>query len=350
MEKLSKIIGTPAQVTDRIQEAMKKEEAEKVEKSEVIVGKNSPEDMQEAKEVGQMLREFLKKRKGTKEELSQTDIASSIAIGSATLSQWLSNTYPGTVSDVTRKVKSYLSLQSEREKNPKFHLNFTVTSVVKTIWEIADRCHQDCKFGVCYGNSGFGKTEGVKGYIRKKPDSILIETNPQWKRRTVMRMLHMKLGMNGEGYVDDIELDCINRLRDTGRLLIIDEAENLNSETLNSIRRIHDHAHIGLLYIGMPLLVHNLRGKHRQFAQLHSRSFRSIELKPISLKDVELIISNVQSPLLSGRNLSRIFHEESMGNTRFLEHLVTESLRVAHMNNMDVTPEIIKGVKNMLII
>ena len=348
MEKLDKIIGTPAEAIDRIQEAIKKEEAEK--SSEVVMGKNSPEDLQEAKEVSLQLRDFLKKRKGTKEELSQTDVANSIAVGISTLSQWLSNTYPGTVSEITGKVKSYLSLQSEREKNPRFHLNFTVTSVVKTIWEIADRCHQDCKLGAVYGNPGFGKTEGIKGYMKKHSDSIFIETNPGWKRRTVMRMLHMKLGMNGEGYVDDIELDCINRLMDTGRLVIIDEAENLDSKILNSLRRIHDHAHVGMLMVGTSALVHNLRGKHRAFGQLHSRAFRSVELKPVSLKDIELIISNVQSPLLARKNLSRIFHEESMGNTRFLEHLVTESLRVAHMNNMDVTPEIIKGVKNMLII
>lgn len=344
MEKLGKIIGTPSEVIDKIQKAMKKEELEKTEV------KISPEDMQEARETAKLLEEFLSKRKGTEKELSQTDVASSIAIGSATLSQWLSGTYPGNITGVTRKVKSYLGLQLEREKNPKFHLNFTVTSVVKTIWEIADRCHQDNKLGAIYGNPGFGKTEGIKGYMKKHSDSILIETNPGWKRRTVMRMLHRKLGMNGEGYVDDVELDCVNRLMDTGRLVIIDEAENLDSEILNSLRRIHDHAHVGMLMVGTSTLIHNLRGKHRAFGQLHSRAFRSIELKPISLKDVELIISNVQSPLLSGRNLSRIFHEESMGNTRFLEHLVTESLRVASMNKVEVTPEIIKGVKNLLII
>jgi DNA transposition AAA+ family ATPase len=66
-------------------------------------------------------------------------------------------------------------------------------------------------------------------------------------------------------------LDIIDKLKSSGRLNIIDEAEPLPYKSLELLRRIYDKAQVGILLVGMPRLIMNLKGEKRQYAQLYSR-------------------------------------------------------------------------------
>lgn len=60
----------------------------------------------------------------------------------------------------------------------------------------------------------------------------------------------------------------MRELRDSGRLLMVDEAELLLYRALEVLRRLHDKAGIGIVLAGMPRLLINLKGRRGEFAQL----------------------------------------------------------------------------------
>jgi DNA transposition AAA+ family ATPase len=63
------------------------------------------------------------------------------------------------------------------------------------------------------------------------------------------------LGISKRGNMHELSEACIAALRDSGRLLMVDEAENLPYRALETLRRIHDKSGIGLVLAGMPVLL-----------------------------------------------------------------------------------------------
>ena len=49
--------------------------------------------------------------------------------------------------------------------------------------------------------------------------------------------------------------EVVNKLNNSGRLLIIDEAENLPYRALEITRRIHDKTAVGVLLVGRNILL-----------------------------------------------------------------------------------------------
>lgn len=67
--------------------------------------------------------------------------------------------------------------------------------------------------------------------------------------------------------------EVINRLRDTGGLLIIDEAQHLTTAALDLLRALNDRAGIGIAWIGNEPLRGRIEGMGREasYAQIFSR-------------------------------------------------------------------------------
>lgn len=280
--------------------------------------------------------------------LSLSGVSRALGISSAAMSQWLSNTYAGNVSKINDAVKSFLQRQNERLKAPKKVFEFVMTSVAQRVFEICRLCHLDVEIGVVYGEAGIGKTEAIKEYTKRNSDVILIESDLGITAKTLFFELHKKVGMDGRGGLHYLFEDVVARLKDSGRLIIADEAEHLPYRALELLRRVYDKASIGILLVGMPRLIANLRGKKGEFAQLYSRVGVASRLESLDIEDTEKIVSSV----LPGSNgIGRAFHEVSFGNARRLSKLLLRSVRVAEINNMQhVTPEIIRETVKMLII
>lgn len=49
--------------------------------------------------------------------------------------------------------------------------------------------------------------------------------------------------------------DIVDKLKSSGRLIIIDEAEHLPYKSLELVRRIYDKANVGILLVGMPATI-----------------------------------------------------------------------------------------------
>ena len=255
-------------------------------------------------------------------------VATATGIAKSTISMWLNNNYKGDNDKIADKINNFIQREKERSNNDN-GLPFVDISISKYIFEIARICHTKGKIGVCVGKAGLGKTFAAKTYVKNYPDSILIESDSGYSAKSLLREIHRRLGLSGKGTVYDLMSVVINKLNQSGRLLIIDEAENLPYRALEITRRIHDKTGVGILLLGRNILFENLKGFNNQYDQLYSRVGHNKLLDKLLLQDVIKILNSIgQTP-----ELAETYLQYSEGNTRRLEHLISHSTSIAKFNN-----------------
>jgi hypothetical protein len=270
-------------------------------------------------------------------------VSTATGVAKSTISMWINDNYNGKNEKISDIINNFI--QREKERTPDDELPIVDISIVKYISEIGRLCHTKGKIGVCAGRAGLGKTVAVKQYTRNYLDSILIESDSGYTAKSLLLEIHKRLGLSGKGSAYDLMSEVVNKLNNSGRLLIIDEAENLPYKALEIIRRIHDKTGVGVLLVGRNILFENLRGYNNQYDQLYSRVKYHKFLDKLLLQDVIKILES------SGQNpeLAETYLMYSDGNTRKLEHLMTHSTSIAKINGKaEVDSAVIKQTSKLL--
>src|SRR5574344_967087 len=274
-----------------------------------------------------------------------TYVSHAINVSNTTLHLWLGETYTGNVNKISESVRNFLEIEKLREK--KISIEFINTSIVEDVYDIARICHVDGEIGVCCGDPGVGKTYAVKKYAIENTDVILIEADLGYTTKVLFSEIHKKIGFDGLGTTHNMLQDIVTKLKSSGRLIIIDEAEHLPYKALDLVRRIYDKAGVGILLVGMPRLIMNLRGEKRQYAQLFSRVGIATKLSGLTQADTKEIIRSV---LPDSREVFKLLYESCVGNTRVLVKLLVRAIKLAQINNTKIDKEIISASINQIII
>lgn len=275
---------------------------------------------------------------------SLTYISKATSLSKTVLSLWMNGCYKGKNERITDIVSNFL--QREKERINIDDIPIVETSIFKYIFEIGRLCHTKGKIGVCVGKAGLGKTVAVKAYTKNFLDTILIESDSGYTSKSLLLEIHKRLGLTGKGSVYKLMEDVINKLHNSGRLLIIDEAENLPYRALEITRRIHDKTGIGILLVGRNILFANLKGFNNEYEQLYSRVKYHKLLDNLSSKDVEKILEQVNIPI----ELAQTFISYSGRNTRKLEHLITHSINVSKINKKNIDKAIIRQCSRLIMV
>lgn len=280
-----------------------------------------------------------------KNSYSTAYISTATGLAKSTISMWLNGTYNGKNDKVTDAINNFI--QRERERAVENDLPFVNISIVKYISEIARLCHTQGKIGVCVGRAGLGKTVAVKKYTQEFLDSILIESDSGYTAKSLLKEIHRRLGLSGKGSVYDLMGEVVRKLNQSGRLLIIDEAENLPYRALEITRRIHDKTGVGVLLIGRGILLENLKGYNNQYDQLYSRVKYTKIIDSLLLQDVIKILETIEQ----NTELAETYLQYSGGNTRRLEHLISHSISIAKFNGKaEVDNAVIKQTSKLLMV
>ena len=271
-------------------------------------------------------------------------VARSLDLSPTTLHLWLNDKYKGNVGKINKAVEQYMERELLREEN--VNIPFVETSVAQDIFEIANTCHVEGEIGVCCGCAGVGKTYAVKMYALEHSDVILIETDFGYTPKVLFSEIHKTLGFEGTGALHNMVIDIVDKLKNSGRLIIVDEAENLPYRALELLRRIYDKARVGILLVGMPKLLKNLQGDKGQYTQLYSRVGVLAELQPIADNDIVAITSKVTPNSVS------IYPKLSAfcgGNTRVLTKLLVRASRIATLNNTTIDEDVLNAALSQLL-
>ncbi|MRN38965.1 ATPase [Neisseria sp. N95_16] len=283
--------------------------------------------------------------------LSQSQLARAIGSSVSQINMYLKGNYAehgGKYETVEKKIETYLDVQESKAQREELNIGFVSTPTMRRIMGTMLEAHEGGEVVVIYGQAGLGKTQAVKRYCEKNPTAILIEANPSFNALVLMRKLATACKLVNTGSLNDLFEAVADRLRDSGRLIVVDEAENLPLRALEILRRLHDETGCGLVLSGMPKLVANLRGKHGELVQLYSRVSRALPLGD-SLPDEELAqIAQSALPEADAETVAEIV-KQSNGNTRRMSKLMRGAVRTANKNGIQLQAGIVKKYSTLII-
>jgi len=280
-----------------------------------------------------------------RKNLSLNGIARSMGVSEATISQWMNNKYTGNNSRIEKKVRAYLSRYHERSIRPEKNLQFVDTRVSKKIFEIARVCHLENELGIVVGDSGIGKTRAANEYALQNEDVIMIESDLTFTAKVLVSEIARKVGLSGIGGLHAIFEEVVEKLKDSNRLIIVDEAEHQPIRSIDILRRIGDRTGCGILLVGLPQLLHRLRGLRGDYQYIYNRIGIGAILKPATEKDIELLVKN-EIPEADG--ICKTFSEKADGSIRVLEKLLYRSRRMAMLNHCNINNKVIEKASEML--
>ncbi len=284
----------------------------------------------------------------TRTNASQTKVAKSLGISPATLSYFLKGTYTGDIDSICDKVKDFLEIEAQRE-TIKQSEGIVATKCFNTIHKFCSLVltHQIC--GMLTGDAGCGKTTALKAFAKSHPSVLLIEADHGYTAKALFDELCAELGLDDRGSLHQKLVRIVDKLNDSGRLIIIDEAEHLPYRALELIRRVHDKAGVGIALCGMPRLEKNVQGDKNHYAQLNSRISAPCRAKLLDNNDIKAYIdsrfANYEADCIE--RASQICRR----NFRLLSHLVMWSKEIMRNNKCSTLDnEVLDTASQMLVV
>ncbi|MDE5935920.1 MAG: AAA family ATPase [Ruminococcus sp.] len=207
-------------------------------------------------------------------ERTQAVIAKRICLSTATVSQFLSDSYSGDNTEIAMKINSFIDLQEMRTaytKAPQFTDKIRNTrKIINTLdYVYANRCT-----GIVSGVSGSGKTTALKSYQKIMSGVIYIQADTtKWSPCSILKLIAKSMNKECRSSSSDILDWIVDELAGTDRLIIIDEAQHLKARAFDTLRVLNDRAEVGVIYAETPDIIKRMTiGREKEeFDQVYSR-------------------------------------------------------------------------------
>jgi len=175
-----------------------------------------------------------------------------------------------------RKLNDWVE-QHARKASLNLSEKFVTTKVALNMLGLAKLTYQNATMGMALGPTGIGKTRCAQAIAEQYPGSVYVRvvlTNRT--PRGLTNALAEKLGL---GYRSPKRMSyaakfdrVIETLRESGRLILIDEAHELRDGALKALRDIHDCAGVPILLIATRDLYDRIQqDRDADHGQLYSR-------------------------------------------------------------------------------
>lgn len=231
---------------------------------------------------------------------TQAAVAKEMDVSKTAISQFLSGTYPGDNRELAQRVGQFITQGTARKalaREPEFCP--TVTNA-KTILDLLSIIHISNDMCLIYGPAGCGKSSALRYYTEQTNSVIYVEADVTTNSpRCLLKLILSAMGEVPRGSTSDMMQHAVALLRDTNRLIIIDEAQHLTAKSFDAIRAINDKAHVGIAYAGNPSILRRMiddgKRNYIEFDQVFSRIGYHLELKNrYSEQDITAIYKGFQ--------------------------------------------------------
>lgn len=264
--------------------------------------------------LSEMLRNALK-RHSEEHKLSVTEVAKRIAFSQPMVSNFLngqlkpSKKFLLAVSAMLRKETGQSPILQEEGGE------FVWTKAARKVIAACRLALKNRSLVVVVGPPGIGKTLSLQRFRNEASREhgqrlIFFTPSPSCTKRTLLIAVLKELGQPASGAADELAGAAVKALRHAQRMLVVDEANQLNTGALEMIRYLADNAGIPVVLAGTNVLLETfVRGDRRSqdLAQLYSRiAFKAL------------------IPLLDDDEL-RLFAKRGLGNV--VDHKILERLR-----------------------
>lgn len=272
--------------------------------------------------------------------------ARAMGFSTSLLSQLISGTYPGDSGKYYDKVTNYVKIVLERVKESTPEVSYIPElSNTVVINKICKLVHVQRMLGVIIGSAGRGKSVALAHYARNNSGVIYIPANASTSAKALLKRIHSELGMNAQGALDDLLHDITGKLSNTGKLLIIDQAESVPEKGVDLIRTLHDDTGIGVVLAGSQKLLDIILGTGYVNEQIFTRVGVKIELKPLSDPDLQLIIQSI----IPDAQITPVWASLTRRNGRVARILATEVRRLMNNTNLNISDDLVRKASKQLI-
>lgn len=227
-------------------------------------------------------------------ETSQGALAKQVGISGGSLSAFLADNYNGSNENIARKLLPVLESRKARE---------VAVLAVKEPEIIETAVMREMRFGlqytsdrndviVIYGAPGIGKTITLENFVKLNPSAIFFTASPNIRSgRDIMEELLEAIGKKTQGRNKFLEKSIISNLKNSNRMIIIDEAHFLRLDGLETLRRIYDATKCPLVLVGNPKIMEIITDQNKTVTgQFFSRSVRIALENKVPMDDVKGIV------------------------------------------------------------
>lgn len=220
----------------------------------------------------------------------QAQIAVELGISSGQMSLFMSGNYKAPHTTI-EKIENLASLSKQRKVAPESPA-YRETEISRRVQQAIRYSHLMGNITVAYGDSGVGKTMAFRNYIENNTLAIGITISPSHSSIAgVNDLITEQLGIR-EKVARRQTREIVEKLKDSGRVIVVDEAQMLTTSAINHLRCISDESGVGICFIGNDR-IHQLisESETSDYAQLYSRRGMKQELrvKDIKMEDVEKV-------------------------------------------------------------
>lgn len=203
----------------------------------------------------------------------QSAISKELGLSTGTLSQFLSGNYTGSNEEVARKVSQFLELERQRQcRTPPSSFTREIRNT-QLVYSDLNYLRITNRISLIIGAAGSGKTTALKHYANENNGVVYVQADvTKSSPRAALNLIVKAMGSKKCGTSSEMLDTLIDELKDTNRLIIIDEAQHLTEGSFDTLRALNDSAGVGLVYAGTPDILNRMYGRHEaDFDQVHSR-------------------------------------------------------------------------------
>lgn len=277
---------------------------------------------------------------------TRKEVCKRAEISEATLSQYLSGTYNASAENIESKLADFITAEEEISRLRQVKKVFVRTPRVDVALEHIRRVHLDADIFMLTGEPGYGKTTILDEYAAQHRNVIKIDAISPTPFALLRELSEALKGVK-LGSAHQMTKGCIKALKGSGKLIMVDEAELLSVEALNTLRRIHDLAEIGVVLAGTKQMIKNMAGQ----PQLYSRILRRTELDSLTSEEdreaFEMVLASLL-PVVNGVNymakpeIVEAFYKNTDKGYRHLFKLAKNVVRDSDIGDQGISAQLIK--------
>lgn len=210
-------------------------------------------------------------------EFTLTDVARRMGRGysASVLSNFQNIKSPGThigdVDRIARGLNQWMETYCKSLDTPR-PKGWVETAVARRMLALIRNAIELCEVGVIYGDAGRGKTMTLEAAASIYRQAILIRVTRSTRSPLgIARQLGHELRIMKGRTLYELQQALCDRLRGSGRPILIDEAHQLSHDALEFVRDLYDLCHVPVVLVGTATLMQKCNDATEFFGQFASR-------------------------------------------------------------------------------
>lgn len=245
---------------------------------------------------------------------SANKAAAATGVSASIISQLRKDQYKGDTEKQYEILAKYFEVK-EAAAAAYSEVAYAPISTSKKVYSTIRSCHIKGGFSIITGDAGIGKTKAIQKYAADNAENTVVTTaNPcQKSAKAVLKLLALKLNIPLNLPTDDLWFSIVGKLHD-GMVLIVDEAQLLTFQAIETLRSIADYFDgngqtLGVALIGNNGIRERVEGKTREiYRQVNNRTWQRpfLQTTDVKLEDIRLLFPTLPAESAEIRFLHKI--------------------------------------------